>query len=174
MTTLADLERRAKALAETRDVLVAIVTELNTGIEALKRDSMKPLKVAVKSVAEQHDRLKALIEANPELFQKPRSVVLHGIKLGFRKGNGGVEFEDPERVADLIRKHFPEQFDALVQTRHKPLKDALAQLTVVELKKVGCTVEASGDVVFIKATDSAVDKLVNALLKSATEEAADA
>ncbi len=174
MTTLADLERRAKALAETRDELVAIVTELNAGVEALKRDRMKPLKTAVKAVAEQHDKLRALIEANPELFVKPRSVVLHGIKLGWRKGSGGVEFDDAERVAELIRKHYPDQFDVLVQTKHKPLKAALEQLTVAELKKVGCTVEDSGDVVFIKATDSAVDKLVNALLKSATEEPAEA
>ena len=132
MSTLLDIERRAKALADERDVLVAVVNELNSGIETLKRESMRPLKAAVKAVAEQHDKLKALIEANPELFVRPRSVVLHGIKLGFRKGSGGVEFEDAERVAGLIQKHFPEQFDVLVQTSHKPLKTALAQLTVAE------------------------------------------
>lgn len=174
MSTLADLERRAKALADTRTVLSDIVTTLNDGIEGLKRDHMKALKAAVNAAAAQHEKLKDLIEANPELFVKPRTVVLHGLRLGYRKGAGGVEFEDAERVAELIRKHFPEQFDVLVQTKHKPLKDALGQLTVAELKKVGCTVEDSGDVVFIKPTDSAVDKLVNQLLKSATEETASA
>lgn len=171
MSNLADLECRAKSLADARAVLTDIVTVLNDGIDALKRDNMKAIKAAVRGVAEQHDRLKALIEENPGLFEKPRSIVFHGIKLGYRKGIGGLEYEDEEQVIKLIRKHFPEQFDVLVKTDEKPIKAALCNLTVAELKKLGITVEATDDVVFIKATDSAVDKLVKQLLKSATEDA---
>jgi len=174
MKKLADFEPRAKALAEAREYLGAIVGDLETSIEALKRDRMRDLKAAVRAWSEQHDKMKALIEAHPELFAKPKSVVMHGIRLGYRKGTGGLEFDDDEQVVKLIRKHFPEQFDVLVKTKETPVKDALSQLTVTELKKIGVTVEATGDVVFIKPTDGAVDKLVKALMKSATEEAADA
>lgn len=170
MTTLADLERRAKAVADTRAAVGDIVQSLNDGIDALKRDHMRALKAAINAAAEQHDKLKALIEANPELFVRPKTVVMHGIKLGFRKGTGGLEFDDEDQVIKLIRKHFPEQFDVLVKTTEKPVKSALGGLTVAELKKLGVTVESTGDVVFIAPTDSAVDKLVKALLKSATEE----
>jgi predicted ATPase len=170
VTTLADFERRAKALADARDVLTSIVTGLNTGIEALKRDSMRDMKAAVRVCAEQHDKLLAMIEENPALFTKPKSTVQHGLKFGFRKGTGGLEFEDGEQVVKLIRKHFPEQFDTLVNTTEKPAKKALAELTAAELKKLGVTVEDTGEVPFIKPADSAVDKLVEQLLKSATEE----
>lgn len=171
MTTLADLEKRVKRLADTRATLSSIVASLNEGIYALKRQNMPQLKAAANAWAEEHDKLKALIEAHPELFTKPRTVVMHGIKLGFRKGTGSMEFDDAEQVVKLVRKHFPDEFDLLVKTEHKPVKKALEQLTAAELKRLGITVEETGDVVFIKPTDSAVDKLVNALLKSATEEA---
>ena len=174
MTTLADLEKRAKALADTRETVSSIVTELNAGIEALKREHMKDLKRAVNAAAEQHARLRALIEENPALFVKPRTVVMHGIKFGFVKGAGKLEFEDAERVIALIRKHFADQADVLIATTEAPIKSALGQLTVAELKRLGVTVEGTDDVVVIKPTDSAVDKLVSALLKSAVDEQADA
>lgn len=170
MTTLSDFDLRAKRFAEARETIATIVQGLNEGIEAMKRDQMKPLRAAIRAAAEHHDKLKAMIGANPELFKRPRSVVLHGIKLGFRKGTGGLEFEDEAQVVKLIRRHFPDQFDLLVKTTEKPVKKTLGGLTVAELKKLGVTVEETGDVVFVKPTDSAVDKLVNQLLESATEE----
>lgn len=171
MPTLHHIEARAKALSEARAALGEIVGTLNDGIEALKRDHMKALKRCVNAAAEQHERLKAVIAESPELFTKPRTVVMHGIKLGFKKGTGSVEFDDAEDVVARIRKFYPEdQADTLVTCRCKPIKEALAQLSAAELKKLGVTVEDSGDIVFIKPTDSDVDKLVNALLKSAIDD----
>jgi hypothetical protein len=164
------IEQRAKVYVDARAAVAAIVNELNDGIEALKRSHMKELKRCINAAAEQHDKLKSLIEERPELFVKPRTVVMHGVKLGYAKGKGSVEFDDAERLAARVRKHLPEQFDVLVATTHKPLKAALALLTAAELKKLGVTVEGTDDVVVIKPTDSSVDKLVTALLKSATDD----
>ncbi|MEW5893352.1 MAG: host-nuclease inhibitor Gam family protein [Pseudomonadota bacterium] len=172
MTSLVDIETRAKKYAEAREHLAGIVAALNDGIEALKRDHMKRLKKAVADAAERHDALKALIEDAPELFVKPRTVVFHGIKLGYQKGKGKIEWDDADQVVRLIKKHFPEQADVLVATTERPAKDALAQLTAAELKKLGISVTDGGDAVFIKPADSAVDKMVDALLKDATEEVA--
>lgn len=172
MTQLTDLETPAKAFADARAKVAEIVAQLNDGIDALKRDHMPALKRAITRAAEKHDQLKQLIEANPALFVKPRTVVYHGVKIGFAKGKGGISFDDADQVVRLIKKHFPEQADLLVNTVEKPAKDALAQLTVAELKKVGCSVVDAGDSVVIKPTDSEVDKLVDALMKGATEEQA--
>lgn len=174
MTKLTDIEPTAKAYAEARAKVADIVTDLNSGIEALKRDHMPALKRAIARAAEKHDQLKQIIEANPDLFIKPRTVIYHGVKLGMQKGKGGIAFDDAEQVVRLIKKHYPEQADVLVVTTEKPAKDALAQLTVAELKKVGCTVVDAGDAVVIKPTDSEVDKLVDTLLKGATETEAEA
>lgn len=173
MTMMTDIEKRAKTLADAREVLSAIVAELNAGIEALQRDRMPALKRAVNAAAERHEALKALIEAAPELFVKPRTVVLHGIRLGYAKGAGRLDFEDEARVCALIRKHLPDQADVLIATREVPVKTALAQLAAAELKKLGVTVEGTDDQVVIRPTDSAVDKVVAALMKSALDERAE-
>jgi hypothetical protein len=97
--------------------------------------------------------------------------MFHGIKVGYKKGTGKIEWEDADQVVKLIKKHFPDQADVLIISSEKPAKDALAQLTAAELKKLGVLVEESGDVPFIKDTSSEVDKLVAAFLKDeATDE----
>ena len=97
--------------------------------------------------------------------------MLHGLKLGYQKGKGKIEWEDDDQVVKLIRRHFPDQFDVLIKTAERPIKDALASLTAAELRKIGVTVEETGDVVFVKDSTGNVDKLVKALLKGVQEDA---
>ncbi len=128
------------------------------------------LRTIAKPVTVFDDALRTLIGKAPELFVKPKSMTINGIKLGYQKGKGKIEWEDPDQVVRLIKKHFPEQADVLITTTEKPIKDALNGLTAAELKKLGISVVEGGEAIFIKPTDSAVDKLVDALLKEATEE----
>jgi hypothetical protein len=169
MTQISDVDQRAKAFADARAEVAAIVSTLNDGIEALKRENMPGLKRCIGKMAERHDRLKGIIEANPGLFTKPKTLVLHGVKVGYAKGKGGISFDDPAQVVKLIKKHLPDQADVLIITKETPAKDALAQLSAAELKKIGCHVVNAGDQVVIKPADSEVDKLVDALVKGATE-----
>lgn len=170
MVTIQDIDRSTKAYADRRAVLVERVASLTEGIESLKREHLRGIKAAVASVKTAEAELRELILENPALFAKPRSLVLHGIKVGYRKASGRIEIDDEDQVVKLIRKHFPEQFDVLVKTTEKPVKKALEQLTAAELKRLGIVVNDTGDVVFIKDTTSDVDKLVAALLKEETEE----
>lgn len=169
MTTLYDIEQRARKFAEARERLAAIVAELNAGIEALKREHMADLKRAVARAAEHHDALRALIEAAPGLFEKPKTVTLHGIRLGYMKAKGGIAWDDSDQVVAAILKHLPDQAETLLRWTAKPLKESLNSLDVATLRKLGCRVEDTGEAVFIKPADSAVDKMVDALLRDATE-----
>lgn len=168
MTTLTEIEARAKLYADARESLSLIVSDLNAGIEAMKRKAMPDIKRAIGRASTHHDQLRTLIESAPGLFAKPKSRTLAGIKLGYQKGKGKIEWADPEQVVRLIKKHFPEQADVLIATTEKPVKDALNGLTAAELKKLGISVVEGGEAIFIKPADSAVDKLVDALLKEAT------
>lgn len=165
------IEKAAKALRAARDLLAERATALQDELDAATRRKLPGLRNAVAAVAQMDADLKAAIEQSPALFVKPRTVVLHGLKLGYQKGKGKIDWEDDEQVVKLIRRHFPEQFDVLCQTTEKPIKAALAGLTVAELKKLGITVEETGDVVFVKDSTASVDKLVKALLKGVEEEA---
>lgn len=170
MTSLADIETRAKKYAEARERVTAIVTALNEAMELLKRSELPKLRRAIGTAAEHHDALKALIDAAPELFKKPKTVTFHGVRMGYMKGKGGIVWDDGDAVVAAIQKYLPDQAEALIRWTGKPLKEAINQLDVATLKKIGCRVVDTGEQVFIKPVDSAVDKLVDALLKDAIEE----
>lgn len=172
MPTMQQIETAAKAHALAREKLSEIVTTLQDGIDALKRSHMSRIKAAVNKAADTSDELLQLINESPELFTTPKSVTFHGIKLGYRKEKGKIEFDDPEHVIKLIRKHLPNLADTLIITSEKPAKDALNQLTAADLKKIGVTITSDTDAVFIRPADSDVDKMVNALIKGATDEVA--
>jgi hypothetical protein len=170
-TELDPIDSAAKHLRAARDTLTDRATALHEELEAAKRKAMRGLKFAVGETTKAQAELLAAIEAAPQLFTKPKSIVLHGLTLGYRKGTGKIEWEDDAQVVKLIRKNFGDQFDVLVKTTEKPLKTAMTNLSAAELKKIGVTVEDTTDVAFAKDTTAAVDKLVKALLKGAEEEA---
>ena len=171
-TSLATIEQSAKAYSEKRDTLSSIVTLLNQQIEALKQAALPDLRRAVAKAAEKQADLTALVDGARHLFIKPKTLIFHGIKVGLRKGSGGIDWQDDAALVARIKKLFPtEEAELLIKTTEKPIAKALANLDVAELKKLGCTVEATGDVVVISPVDSHVDKLVTALLKDAVEEA---
>ena len=170
MALLQEIDQQAKIFAQDRRALAEIAGELNDALELAKKLHMVRLKNAVARAAESCGSLLALVEASPELFLKPRSLIHHGIKFGYAKSKGRIAWDDPIQVIKLIRKHYPDMADVLIATKEKPAKDALGNLTAAELKRIGVNVTEGGDAVFVKPTDSAVDKLVDALLKVAAEE----
>lgn len=174
MATLVKIEESTKQYADSRNALAGEVKTLQDAIEALKRKHLPRIKKLIEAAATKQTALQALVEESPELFTKPRTVIFHGIKVGFEKGKGKMEWNDDDTVIRLIEKNFPDQADVLVKTTKKPVKKALAQLSVAELKKLGVTVEETDDHVVIKSTDSDIDKLVSALLKDDSEDLEDA
>lgn len=167
MASLADIEQHTRRYADARDLLASRVQALQDDIEQAKRRKLPGIKKAAAAAAEARDKLRAAIEESQELFQKPRTLIIAGIRVGFTKGSGKLSFDDPARVVALIRRHYPDQADALIKVTEAPVRKALGNLSVSELKRIGVTVEETGDQVVIKPTDSEVDKLVNALLADA-------
>ena len=172
MTITNEIDRRTRVFADAREQLRVACDALKCAQDALAREHLPGIRRAVKRAAEAEGVLRELVAEHPDLFVRPRSIILHGIKVGYQKGRGGIAFDDAERVVALIRKHLPEQADTLIKTSEAPVKPALAQLTVAELKRIGCQVIETADEVLIKAVDGEVDKLVDALLRGATEEVA--
>lgn len=167
--SLGHIEELTKEYSRKRAVLAQVVRDLNARLEAAKRVALPDIKAALAATAEAQHRLQTAVEAEPQLFVKPRTYIFHGVKVGMQKGKGGIEWEDDNQVVKLIRKHFPEQTDSLIKVTEKPVKSALNGLSVAELKRISCTAVETGDQVVIKPTDSEVDKLVDALLKEAAD-----
>ncbi len=163
--TILEVEAKTKSYADARDAVSAIVSAIEEEIAAVKKRHMARLKKAVGIMAERQSELKVTIEDNAGLFEKRRTQVFYGIKVGLQKQKGEITWVDEAQVIKLIHKHFPDMAESLIKITEKPLKSALAQLAVIDLKKLGVTVTDDSDAVVIRATDSEIDKLVEALLK---------
>lgn len=169
--SLAEIESRVKVYAEARQLLTDRVAVLKQGLDELHRDHLPGIKRALNRLAEIDGQARALIEAAPDCFVKPKTIVMHGTKVGFEKGKGKLTFDKPDAVVKRIERLMPEQVDLLIHTEKKPNKEGLSKLPASDLKRLGCTLESSGDQVVLKPVDGAVDKLVKLLLKGATDEA---
>lgn len=166
------IDAKARVYADARDRLQTAVAELQAAMEALKRDHLPGIKAHLRRAFKLESELRALVDANPHLFVKPRTVVLHGIQVGFEKGKGQIVFQDADQVVQLIQRKLPDLADALIVAKLSPAKKAIAQLSVQQLKAIGCQIEGTDDRVVVRAVDSAVDKLVTALLKGLGDEKA--
>lgn len=168
--TMAMIEEYATDYADARDTVAGVVQNLQDDLEEVRRKYMPALKTAVGKSAEHHAQLKHAIGARPDLFEKPKTQVIAGIRIGYRKEKGKVEIDDEEAVIKRIRKLLPEeQAELLIRTRESVDKNAVGDLSVQDLKRLGIAITDDEEMVFIKPTDGAVDKLVKKLLADAEE-----
>ena len=170
--SMQQIETLTAAYAAERDALAALVTDMNDAIEQVKRARLAAIKESVQKARQAQDELHAAIEAAPELFDKPRTRTLHGVKIGITKQRGSVEFDDEAKVIQRIRAQLPkDQAELLIRVRESVHKPAVYDLAVSDLKRLGIRVTADSDAVVIKSVDGEVEKLVSALLAEAAQEA---
>ena len=173
MATLAEIEKATKDYADAREKLSKTVRTLEDRMARLKRRYLSGIKAQVGVMAAKKLDLKNAIEDSAALFVKPRTIIFHGIKVGFQKGSGKIEYDKSEiaRIVRLIEKHFPEQAEVLIQTKKTPIKKALGNLSGTDLKKLGIEIDDTSDAVVIKPTDSDIEKIVDRFLKEKDDEA---
>lgn len=158
------IESLAGAFATARGELAEQLETLRDAQEAAKRQRIRYIRTALAKFTVTHDELKAAVECSADIFKSPKTRMLNGIKVGFMKQRGKLEIDNNESVVKLIRKYFPEQFDALVKTTYTPVRPALQNLPAVDMKRLGVRVTDDVDAVVIKAADSDLDKLIDALI----------
>jgi hypothetical protein len=170
---LVKIELLTKDYAECRKVLENRIVRHRSLMQAITRRLLPGIKSAVANANDAKAKLTNQIDAHRELFEKPKTQVFHGIKVGLKKGSGAVEFDDEALVIALIKREFPEQKEALIKVKETLRKKALAELTIEDLEKIGAVMEGTQEYVLIKDTVSNVDKLVAALLKEGKSEGED-
>ncbi len=169
--TLSEIERLAKDFSDARNSLRERVDVLNEGMTALKKRYLPAIRKAVESAKERQANLSDAITDSPDLFIKPRTMTLFGIRFGIEKQKGKIEWakDAVPGIVKLLKKLFPDSWETYVKVDEKPMKKTLATLPSADLKKLGIQVTETGDAVMIKPVDSEVDKLVDALLNEKKE-----
>lgn len=166
MATMNEIEVMTKNFADLLDKLSAAAQHLEDEVEAVKRRYMVEIKGIARRLLERKAVLAAAIEESPDLFEKPKTITVHGITIGFRKQKGSITWDDDDVVVGLIKKRFPQKdWDIYIKKIEKPKKSGLETLEVRELKALGVEVTDSGEKVYIKPADSEIDKFIGKLLK---------
>lgn len=163
--SLLPIEDACRAFAEARAQLAFEIELLNEQIAALKKQRHAALKAALRLHNQMQADLAEVVAAAPkELFAKPRTRTLHGIKCGYTKQPGKLVLQfDDARTIELIEKYFADRVDVLIRVKRTPNLQALAELPASDLKRIGAQVQAAGDKLVISAVDSDIDKLIAAL-----------
>jgi len=178
MTTLAQvstpavLDVLARKYSESRAVVSTRVADYQEELRALRKRHLPGIKQAAAQASQRQAELSAQIELHPDCFVKPRTMTLHGIKLGFQKGKGRLVVDDNEATVARIEKHFGEDALLYLVVTKKPKASALIELDAGTLKKLGVTVTDTGDSVVIKSADGEVEKLVAQMLEEGATDAA--
>ena len=131
--TISTIDTQCKNYAAKRLLLSERVLALQSELAEVQRRHIAGIKSAANSCKDQLAEIRTTIEEVPTLFLKPKTLTLHGIKVGYQKGKGKLDWDDSAKVCDKIRKHFPEQADILIITEEKPSADALKQLAAADL-----------------------------------------
>lgn len=162
---LAHRELTLRAQAQEADIAAAmapILARHRPGIDAA---------AAEKAAAQ--DALTKLVQANPQLFCRPRSITVDGVKAGYRKELDSLDWDDEQVVIARIRAMLPDQVDLLIRTQSSLVADALPQLDAAVLRQIGVRQVSGSDQAFVSIGDSDVDKLVKAILADAARRQGD-
>lgn len=162
--TIDEIEAKAKALASARAELSERVGRIRDEQDAIKRRLLTGVRNALARARDAYDALHAAIEAHPELFEKPKTRTLHGVRLGYMKQRGKLQWEDDRGLIDGLRKLLGEEADGYIRTTEKPIASRLQDLPARDLRRVGITVTDDTDVIVIKTADDALDKFIDALI----------
>lgn len=177
MTTLQEIQKRATALSECRDRLSTLFLTLQGNLDTVKNGSMAEIKRVARQVAREHNELVAAINAHPELFEKPRTYVVEGIKFGMQASQGSLEWADDDKVCERIAAlaaagDIPaDQVELLVTVTKKPVASAIRQLSPDLRRRIGVRLEGDGDQPLIKSVDSTIEKAVTSVINAAIKEA---
>lgn len=168
------MEKRAKMLAAQRGILADDLASANAELAALMEKWAEPLKTSAAAVDESERTLIGYIEMAPQMFARPQSVEIDGVRFGLRKGKGRLEYADEAKLIQRIEKQLTRgQRGPVLKITKKVLKGPLAKLSADILKRLGVNVKAAGTEAFVSYPKSKLQKRVDWWLKPPAEEADD-
>lgn len=164
----AGIEDKCGLLRKQRDLLSDELARMNAKIERAKMAHIDTIRDLAAAAAQTTDELLDLVEDEDALFEVQRSMTIHGIKCGWRKARGKVEYDDEAKVVMRIEQTFQDDIGVLIKTTRKPNKSALLKLAASDLKRLGVEVSGAGDETFVSDTATDIDKMVDRIINEAS------
>lgn len=164
-------QRLATAHRESVSRATVLETAINAAITPLYWQHHAGLDAAAEEEAAAKADLQKLLDAAPQLFSRPRSSTVDGVKFGYRKQEDALDWDDEASVITRIRA-LPELADlaaVLVRTEEALNIGSLTELTAAQQRKIGVRRISGIDQSFISFGDSDVEKMVKAILADAAK-----
>jgi seryl-tRNA(Sec) selenium transferase len=166
--TLGTIEGGCQRYDAAASLLDEQIAALEADLTAVKQKHLRQLTRQAAIVAALEAELRAAVENTPDLFKKPRTFILHGVKVGLTTSNGKLvwDLEDEELVSLLKRKFKDDDaWKGFVNVTEVPSKEALRLLDAPTLAKLGCRIDGAGDAVVLKRTSGDVEKMMDKLIE---------
>lgn len=168
---ITEIDTLARQYADAQAALDTLTSDLRAQIDEVVRSHWPELRKATTRAAERYEALFTLVSESRTAFEKPKTKILHGVRIGYRKAADSVQVLNAENTCALIAKHLPDQADVLISTTKKPVMAGLVQLDDAQLKQIGCKRIPGLDEPIATVADTELDKVVAALMKDAIEKA---
>jgi len=172
VTTLKPIDRldhKNQRYSLCRDSLLQEYREMAAQLEAVKALFLPALKALAAKAGEARAELEKEIAAHPELFVKPRTMQLHGIKFGYQAVAETVA-PGPNTIA-LIEKHLPEeQVELMIEVKKSVVKSTLKDLSPGDRQRLGCVLTPRTDRILIKPTGDALEAVIDKILDEAASD----
>jgi hypothetical protein len=107
--------------------------------------------------------------AGTSMFVKPKTLTIHGVKVGYTTSQGKLVFEDEATVIKLLKKYHKDDIDWLIRTIEEVNMDGVKTLSAEALERLGCRIEGAGEKVLCKRVSGEVEKLINKLISKLVE-----
>lgn len=158
------LERRVQDYAETLAEYTMLTAQVRDEIKQVTARHLAAMRHLFNGLQDRRADICDQIKAHPDWFAKPRTRVIHGVKLGLRKRKGKLVIRDPGRTVQRIKALYEDDIGVLIKATETPLKSGLEKLSAKELKHLGVEVtDDSDDVVFVAVADE-FDDLIDFLI----------
>lgn len=168
---ITEIDQLARQYADAQTSLDGLTNELRVKVDQVVREHWPELRRLTTRAAERYEALFARVSEAAGVFEKPKTRILHGVRVGFRKSKDTVQVLDEANTCALIEKHLADQVDVLISTTRKPVIAGLAQLDDAQLRLIGCKRLPGSDEPVAALATTDLDKVVQALMKSAIEKA---
>lgn len=175
MPEITEIRAAAKRLAEAhRESLTrttALQSMLNEAITPIYEAHLGGIDEAAAEEAEAQAELQQLVDAAPQLFMKPRSFTVDGVKCGYRKSPDSLDWDDEASVIARIRAlpSLTELAPILISTKEVLNKAALEEIDGNDRRRAAIRLIPGIDEAFISFTDSDVEKMVKGLMSDAVK-----
>ncbi len=179
MATITEIRAAAQRLADARRESTTRATALEHALaqaaQPIYQAHRAGIDAAAADEAEAYAELLALVETSPGQFKRPRSLVVDGVKTGYRKEQDSLDFDSEAAVIDRIfaLEEFVDLAQVLVRTERHLNIDALETLEARQRRVLGIRRVFGADQPFISFSDTDVEKLVKAILADAQKRQGD-